>query len=193
MRHRISKRKLNRDSSHRRSLFANLASSLIKHEQISTTVAKAKTIRPIVEKLITLGKCDTLHARRKAYAFLYDKDIANKLFDVLGPRYKARPGGYTRIIKTGFRYGDAAPTAIIELVDRDIKEKGLGSGPVLANESSPDAVIQDNAAKTKGKPEAVPAAKKGRSGEDGSLEHTKVKESKKKSGSAKKEQRKPAS
>lgn len=130
MRHGIKGRKLNRNSSHRRSLFANMAEALIKHEQIETTLPKAKELRPIVEKLVTLAKRGDLHARRQALAFLYDKEIVKKLFDVLAKRYQSRNGGYLRIIKAGFRYGDAAPVAIIEFVDRDVKEKGKDSGPV---------------------------------------------------------------
>lgn len=124
MRHGIKGRKLNRNKAHRRSLFANMAASLLKHEQIKTTVAKAKEIRPIAEKLITLAKRGDLHARRQALAFLYEEEIVKKLFAVLGERYKDRQGGYTRIIKAGNRFGDNAPVAIIELVDRDESEKG---------------------------------------------------------------------
>ena len=124
MRHGIKARKLNRTSTHRKSLFANQAGALIKHEQISTTLPKAKELRPIVEKLITLGKRGDLHARRQALAFLHDKDQVTKLFDALAKRYASRKGGYTRIMKAGFRYGDAAPMAVIELVDRDITVKG---------------------------------------------------------------------
>lgn len=132
MRHGIKGRKLNRTKSHRRALFANLAASIIKHEQIKTTLPKAKEMRPIVEKLITLAKRGDLHARRQAAAFLYEDAIVSKLFSVLGERYKDRQGGYTRIIKAGFRYGDNAPVAIFELVDRDESAKGKDSGPVLA-------------------------------------------------------------
>jgi len=136
MRHGMSGRKLNRTSQHRKALFSNLASALIKHEQINTTLPKAKDLRPIVEKLITLGKRGDLHARRQAYAFLRDDAQVKKLFDVLGPRYKERNGGYSRVLKAGFRYGDAAPMAIIELVDRDPAEKGKDSGPVQVVEST---------------------------------------------------------
>lgn len=124
MRHGISGRKLNRTKGHRRALLANLACSLIEHEQITTTVPKAKELRPYVEKLVTLGKAGTLHARRQAIAQLQSEEKAKKLFDTLAARFKARNGGYTRIIKAGFRYGDAAPIAIIEFVDRDIAAKG---------------------------------------------------------------------
>ncbi len=130
MRHGYAGRQLNRTKSHRRALFANLANALLKHEQIKTTLPKAKDLRPYVEKLITLGKRGDLHARRQANAKLRDDKVVAKLFAVIGPRYKDRSGGYTRIIKAGFRYGDAAPMAVIELVDRDVSAKGLDSGPV---------------------------------------------------------------
>ena len=142
MRHGIKGRKLNRTSSHRRALFANLAAALIKHEQIKTTLPKAKEIRPIVEKLITLGKKGSLHHRRQAAAFLYEDQSVKKLFDELATRYKTRPGGYTRIIKTGFRYGDAAPMAVIELVDRDESAKGKDSGPVYVADKEDEEVQQ---------------------------------------------------
>src|SRR5690349_22556425 len=118
MRHAKTHRKFNRRSDHRRSMLANLAASLIKHEQIVTTLPKAKELRPVVEKLITLGKRGGLHARRQAWSVLRDDTITTKLFDTLGPRYKDRKGGYTRVLKAGFRYGDAASMAMIELVDR---------------------------------------------------------------------------
>ena len=124
MRHARGYRRLNRTHEHRKALFANMAGSLIEHEQIKTTLPKAKELRPIVEKLITLGKRGDLHARRQAAAQLKeDKDVA-KLFEVLGPRYKDRQGGYIRVLKAGFRYGDMAPMAIIEFVDRDVDAKG---------------------------------------------------------------------
>ena len=129
MRHRKSGRKLNRDASHRKAMFANMASALIKHEQIETTLPKAKELRPIVEKLITLGKRNTLHTRRQAYAQIPDQAMVKKLFEVLAPRYAERQGGYLRIMKAGFRYGDSAPMAIIEFVDRDVEAKGHDSGP----------------------------------------------------------------
>ena len=129
MRHGIKGRKLNRNKAHRRALFANVAAALIKHEQIKTTLPKAKEIRPIAEKLITLGKRGDLHARRQALAYLYDENVVRKLFSVLAERYKERNGGYCRILKAGFRYGDAAPMAVIELVDRDVSAKGKDSGP----------------------------------------------------------------
>ena len=124
MRHARGYRRLNRTHEHRKALFANLAGSLIEHEQIKTTLPKAKEIRPIVEKLITLAKRGDLHARRQAGSFLKeDKDVA-KLFEVLGPRYKDRAGGYIRVLKAGFRYGDMAPMAIVEFVERDVSAKG---------------------------------------------------------------------
>ncbi|MEP3244474.1 MAG: 50S ribosomal protein L17 [Sneathiella sp.] len=129
MRHRKSGRKFSRSSSHRMAMFANMASSLIKHEQIKTTLPKAKDLRPIVEKLITLGKRGDLHARRQAYAELSDKAIVDKLFTTIAERYADRDGGYTRVLKAGFRTGDAAPMGVIELVDRDVDAKGKDSGP----------------------------------------------------------------
>jgi large subunit ribosomal protein L17 len=130
MRHGKAHRKLNRTAEHRRAMFANMAAALIKHEQITTTLPKAKDLRPIVEKLVTLGKRGGLHARRQALAEMRDIAMVRKLFDVLGPRYQERQGGYTRVIKAGFRYGDSAPLAVIEFVDRDENAKGLDSGPV---------------------------------------------------------------
>ena len=130
MRHGNSKRKLNRTASHRKAMFANMSAALIKHEQIVTTLPKAKELRPIVEKLITLGKRGDLHARRQAAAQMRDETQVQKLFGVIGPRYKDRNGGYIRILKAGFRYGDNAAVAVIELVDRDTSAKGLDSGPV---------------------------------------------------------------
>jgi large subunit ribosomal protein L17 len=126
MRHARGYRRMNRTHEHRKALFANLSGSLIEHEQIKTTLPKAKELRPVIEKLITLAKRGDLHARRQAAAQLkQDKDVA-KLFDVLGPRYKDRQGGYVRVLKAGFRYGDMAPMAIIEFVDRDLEAKGAG-------------------------------------------------------------------
>lgn len=135
MRHGNTNRKLNRTSSHRKAMFANMSASLIKHEQIVTTLPKAKELRPIVEKLITLGKRGDLHARRQAIAQMRDETQVAKLFAVVGPRYKERNGGYIRILKAGFRYGDNAPLAVIELVDRDVDAKGLDSGPVEIRET----------------------------------------------------------
>jgi large subunit ribosomal protein L17 len=130
MRHGNAHRKLNRTAEHRRAMFANMAAALIKHEQITTTLPKAKDLRPIVEKLVTLGKRGGLHARRQAIAEIRDAGIVKKLFDVIGPRYQSRNGGYTRVLKAGYRYGDSAPVAVIEFVDRDVDAKGLDSGPV---------------------------------------------------------------
>jgi len=129
MRHKLGQRKLQRTSQHRTALLRNLSASLIKHEQIVTTLYKAKDLRPIVEKLVTLGKRGDLHARRQAISQLRDPALVKKLFDVLGPRYKDRPGGYTRVLKAGFRYGDNAPLAVIEFVERDESAKGQDSGP----------------------------------------------------------------
>ncbi|HXQ09477.1 MAG TPA: 50S ribosomal protein L17 [Caulobacteraceae bacterium] len=130
MRHGAAHRKLNRTSAHRTAMFANMAASLIKHEQITTTLPKAKELRPFVERLVTLAKRGDLHARRIAISRVRDVDQVGKLFTTLGPRYKARNGGYTRVLKAGFRYGDNAPLAVIEFVDRDPAEKGKDSGPV---------------------------------------------------------------
>ncbi len=127
MRHKISGRKLNRTSSHRKAMFSSMAVALLSHEQIKTTLPKAKDLRPFVEKLITLGKRGGLHARRQAYAVLRDDKVTGKLFLSLAERYRERKGGYTRVLKAGFRYGDDAPMAVIELVDRDITAKGAGS------------------------------------------------------------------
>ena len=136
MRHARGYRRLNRTHEHRKALFANMAGSLIEHEQIKTTLPKAKELRPIVEKLITLGKRGDLHSRRQAAAQLKeDKDVA-KLFDVLAERYKDRQGGYVRILKAGFRYGDMAPMAIIEFVDRDVDAKGAADKARLAEEEA---------------------------------------------------------
>jgi large subunit ribosomal protein L17 len=129
MRHGQSGRKLNRRSQHRRAMFSNLAAALLKHEQITTTLPKAKDLRPVAEKLITLGKRGDLHARRQAYSQLRDDTIVTKLFGPLAERYKSRSGGYTRVLKAGFRYGDDAAMAVIELIERDPEAKGLDSGP----------------------------------------------------------------
>ena len=131
MRHGKAHRKLGRTTSHRTAMFANMSASLIKHEQIVTTLPKAKELRPFVEKLVTLAKRGDLHARRQAISQVRDVDQVGKLFAMLGPRYKARNGGYIRVLKAGFRYGDNAPMAVIEFVDRDPAEKGKDSGPVL--------------------------------------------------------------
>jgi large subunit ribosomal protein L17 len=129
MRHRLAGRKLNRTSSHRKAMFANMAAALIKHEQITTTLPKAKELRRIVEKLVTLGKRGDLHARRLIIAKTRDQSTATKLIDVLGPRYGQRPGGYVRVLRAGFRHGDDAPMAVIEFVERDVAAKGQDSGP----------------------------------------------------------------
>ncbi len=136
MRHGMSGRKLNRTSTARKALFANLTVALLKHEQIKTTLPKAKDLRPVAEKLITLGKRGDLHARRQAIAYLRDEKIVGKLFSVIAERYKTRNGGYTRVLKAGFRYGDCAPMAIIELIDRDVSAKGQDSGPVQIAEEN---------------------------------------------------------
>jgi len=133
MRHRISGRKLNRTSSHRKAMLANMAAALVKHEQITTTVPKAKELRRTVDKLVTLGKRGSLHARRQVLSVLKDSKLTDKLFTTLAERYKARNGGYTRVMRAGFRHGDSAPIAIIEFVDRDPEAKGLDSGPVQAD------------------------------------------------------------
>jgi len=140
MRHGNTNRKLNRTSAHRKAMFANMSASLIKHEQIVTTLPKAKELRPIVEKLITLGKRGDLHARRQAIAQMRDETQVQKLFGVIGPRYQERQGGYVRILKAGFRYGDNAPLAVIELVDRDPDAKGLDSGPVEVRDTEDEGV-----------------------------------------------------
>ncbi|GJE02234.1 50S ribosomal protein L17 [Methylobacterium isbiliense] len=135
MRHGFRGRRFNRTVEHRKAMFANMSAALIKHEQIVTTLPKAKDLRPVVEKLITLGKRGDLHARRQAIAQIRDEAMVRKLFDVLGPRYQGRPGGYCRIMKAGFRYGDNAPMAVIEFVDRDVDARGKDSGPTQAAET----------------------------------------------------------
>jgi large subunit ribosomal protein L17 len=139
MRHRVGGRKLGRTSAHRKAMFDNLCHALIKHEQIRTTLPKAKDLRPVVERLITLGKRGGLHARRQALADLQDTKIVEKLFTTLAERYKDRAGGYTRIIKDGFRHGDAAAMAVIEFIDRDADAKGQDSGPVATEEEEESA------------------------------------------------------
>ena len=130
MKHKIKGKKLNRTSSHRKALFKNMAQAIIKHEQIITTLSKAKTMKPIMDKLITLAKKGSLHAKRQAYSKLRDDKMVTKLFGTLASRYADRAGGYTRVLKAGYRYGDAASMAVIELVDRDEDARGLDSGPV---------------------------------------------------------------
>lgn len=134
MRHGYRGRRFNRTAEHRKAMFANMCQALIKHEQIITTLPKAKDLRPVVEKLITLGKRGDLHARRQAISQIKDVDLVKKLFEVLGPRYKTRNGGYTRVLKAGFRFGDNAPLAVIEFVDRDVDARGQDSGPSQKDE-----------------------------------------------------------
>lgn len=136
MRHGIKQRKLNKTTPHRQAMFANMAAALVKHEQITTTLPKAKELRPFVEKLVTLGKKGGLANRRLAMSRMRDETQVKKLFDVLGERYKDRNGGYIRIMKAGFRYGDAAPMAVIEFVDRDVTAKGKDSGPTMLDEDT---------------------------------------------------------
>ena len=139
MRHGKAHRKLGRTTSHRTAMFANMSASLIKHEQIVTTLPKAKELRPFVEKLVTLAKRGDLHARRQAISKVRDVEQVGKLFATIGPRYKDRNGGYTRILKAGYRYGDNAAVAVIEFVDRDVDAKGLDSGPVQVREEETEA------------------------------------------------------
>ena len=136
MYHGHKKRRFGRTHEHRKAMFMNMSQALIKHEQIVTTLPKAKDLRPVVEKLVTLGKRGDLHARRQAIAQIHDVKLVAKLFDVLGPRYKNRNGGYTRVLKAGFRYGDNAPLAVIEFVDRDVNAKGQDSGPSQTEEEA---------------------------------------------------------
>jgi len=152
MKHRIKQRKLNRTTSHRKAMLANMAAALIKHEQIKTTLPKAKELRPFVEKLITKGKQaasnpeKALSNRRQVISKMRDEEQTKKIFDVLAERYADRPGGYIRVLKAGFRYGDCAPMAIIELVDRDVDAKGQDSGPVQTFDEYDDAVSEQVAA-----------------------------------------------
>ena len=144
MKHRIKGKKLNRTSSHRKALFKNMAQALIKHEQIITTLPKAKTLKPIIDKLITLGKKGSLHARRQAFSQLRDNNMVSKLFGDLASRYADRQGGYSRVLKAGYRYGDAAAMAVLELVDRDEEARGKDSGPVQnknVNEDEPKEAV----------------------------------------------------
>ena len=142
MKHNIKNKKLNKTSSHRKAMFMNMSNALIKHEQITTTLAKAKELRRFIEKIITLGKKGDLLSRRKAVSILQDQRMSKKVFEVLAERYKARAGGYTRIIKLGNRFGDNAPTAVIEFVDRDESAKGLDSGPVIEKKSTEEVEQQ---------------------------------------------------
>ena len=142
MKHNIKNKKLNKNTSHRKAMFMNMSNALIKHEQITTTLAKAKELRRFVEKIITLGKKGDLVSRRKTISTLQDNKTSKKVFDVLADRYKNRVGGYTRIIKLGNRFGDNAPTAVIEFVDRDENAKGLDSGPVIEKKSTDEVEEQ---------------------------------------------------
>lgn len=156
MRHGFKKRTLNMKIAHRRAVFANMAVALVKHEQIKTTLPKAKELRPIFEKLITKGKENTLHVRRQLLSFLRDEKAVEKVLAVLGPRYKERKGGYVRVLKAGFRFGDCAPMAVVELVDRDVTAKGQDSGqPIVVDE----AEKAEKPAKAE-KAEKAPKAKK---------------------------------
>ena len=145
MKHNIKNKKLNKTSSHRKAMLMNLSNALIKHEQITTTLAKAKELRRFVEKIVTLGKKGDLISRRKAISTLQDNKMTQKVFDILSDRYKNRFGGYTRIIKLGNRFGDNAPTAVIEFVDRDENAKGLDSGPILEKKSTEEVEEQPQA------------------------------------------------
>jgi large subunit ribosomal protein L17 len=142
MKHNIKNKKLNKTSSHRKAMFMNMSNALIKHEQITTTLAKAKELKKFVEKIVTLGKKGDLLSRRKSISILQDKKMSKKVFDVFAERYKSRSGGYTRIIKLGNRFGDNAPTAVIEFVDRDVNAKGLDSGPVIEKKSTEEVEQQ---------------------------------------------------
>ena len=142
MRHKLKGRKLNRTSAHRKAMFMNMSNALIKHEQITTTLAKAKELRRFVEKIVTLGKKGDLLSRRKAVSILQDQKMSKKVFEIFAERYKKRAGGYTRIIKLGNRYGDNAPTAVIEFVDRDENAKGLDSGPIIEKKSTEEVEDQ---------------------------------------------------
>jgi large subunit ribosomal protein L17 len=144
MKHNIKHRKLNRTSSHRKALLMNLSNALIKHEQITTTLPKAKELRPFIEKVVTLGKKGDLSSRRKTMSILQDEKMTKKIFDKLANRYNNRDGGYTRIIKLGNRYGDNAPTAVIEFVDRDEDAKGLDSGPVIEKKATEEEQLPQN-------------------------------------------------
>ena len=144
MKHNIKHRKLNRTSSHRKALLMNMSNALIKHEQITTTLPKAKELRPFIEKVITLGKKGDLSARRKTMSILQDEKMTKKIFDIFADRYSERKGGYTRIVKLGNRFGDNAPTAVIEFVDRDEDAKGLDSGPVIEKKTTEEEQLPQN-------------------------------------------------
>lgn len=160
MRHGFKKRTLNRKSAHRRALFANLSVALAKHEQIKTTLPKAKELSPVFEKLITKAKKADLASRRALISFMGDEAMAEKMISVLAPRYKERHGGYVRVLKAGFRFGDCAPMAIVELVDRDVTAKGKDSGKVVEVEATAEEVKAEKPAKTTKKAAAKPATKK---------------------------------
>ena len=145
MKHNIKNKKLNKTTSHRKAMFMNMSNALIKHEQITTTLAKAKELRKFIEKIITLGKKGDLLSRRKSISVLQDKNMSKKVFEVLADRYKTRSGGYTRIIKLGNRFGDNAPTAVIEFVDRDENAKGIDSGPIIEKKSTEEVEDQPTA------------------------------------------------
>ena len=145
MKHNIKNKKLNKTSSHRKAMFMNMSNALIKHEQITTTLAKAKELKRFVEKIVTLGKKGDLISRRKTISTLQDNKMTRKVFDILADRYKDRSGGYTRIIKLGNRFGDNAPTAVIEFVDRDENAKGLDSGPIIEKKSTEEVENQPQA------------------------------------------------
>jgi large subunit ribosomal protein L17 len=176
MRHGIKGRKLNRTTSHRKAMFANMAAALVKHEQIVTTLPKAKELKPFVEKLVTLGKKGTLASRRQAIATMRDETQAAKLFDTLAERYKDRQGGYTRVLKAGFRYGDNAPMAVIEFVDRDETAKGLDSGPTFNDDGEEMAnpmanfVAEEEISVAEEKPAKKTAAKKEDKADDAKAE-----------------------
>ena len=149
MKHRIKGKKLNRTSAHRKALLKNLSQALIKHEQITTTLVEAKTLKPHFDKLITIGKKGSLHAKRQAVRKIGDLSLVNKLFNILAKRYESRNGGYSRVLKAGFRYGDSAPMAVIELVDRDENAKGKDSGPTQEIKNNKDVENKEESNKTK--------------------------------------------
>ena len=180
MRHKRAGRKLNRTSTHRQSMFANMSASLIKHEQIVTTLPKAKELKRFVEKVITLGKKGGLANRRRAISIVRDEVMVKKVFDILAERYADRPGGYTRVLKAGFRYGDMAPMAVIELVDRDRSAKGQDSGPVAVEGDGPDFMAGAEVAEEAPKEEKKPAkAKKAKASDDAKAEKKEEKAEKK--------------
>ena len=149
MRHRIKGKKLNKTSAHRKALLKNLSQALIKHEQIITTLAKAKTLKPYFDKLITIGKKGSLHAKRQAISKIGDLSLVNKLFNILAKRYESRNGGYSRVLKAGFRYGDSAPMAVIELVDKDENARGKDSGPSQEIKNNKDVENKEESNTTK--------------------------------------------